>query len=60
MVGQGLYEKEARQRDPEDDRPGRFDVAAGTTLRLGWDAEDAHYFDHATGQSRDEVVPVPA
>jgi len=40
--------------------PGRFDVAAGTTLRLGWGAEDAHYFDHATGQRRDEVVSVPA
>jgi sn-glycerol 3-phosphate transport system ATP-binding protein len=40
--------------------PGRFDVAEGARLRLGWAAEDAHYFDHADGRRRDDVVPVPA
>ncbi len=40
--------------------PGRFDVAEGTRLRLGWGVADAHYFDHATGRRRDDVVPVSA
>ncbi len=38
---------------------GRFDVAESTRLRLGWGAGDNHYFDHATGRRRDDVVPVP-
>ena len=41
--------------------PGRFDLAEGTRLRLGWDAADSHWFDHATGVRRDDVVvPLPA
>jgi sn-glycerol 3-phosphate transport system ATP-binding protein len=39
---------------------GRFAVTEGARLRLGWAADDAHYFDHATGRRRDDVVPVPA
>ncbi len=40
--------------------PGRFDVVEGARLRLGWAAEHAHFFDHATGRRHDDVVPVPA
>ncbi|HEV7577672.1 MAG TPA: ABC transporter ATP-binding protein [Caldimonas sp.] len=40
--------------------PGRFDVAPGVPLRLGWAAADSHCFDHASGRRRDDVVPVPA
>ncbi len=40
--------------------PGRFEVADGTRLRLGWGDADAHWFDHATGRRRNDVVAVPA
>jgi sn-glycerol 3-phosphate transport system ATP-binding protein len=39
---------------------GRFAVTEGARLRLGWAADDAHYFDHATGRRRDDVVPLSA
>jgi hypothetical protein len=39
--------------------PGRFDIAEGAGLRLGWAADDSHYFDHATSRRRDDIVPQP-
>ncbi|MEO5844185.1 MAG: ABC transporter ATP-binding protein [Caldimonas sp.] len=39
--------------------PGRFDIAEGTRLRLGWAAGDSHYFDHATARRRGDIVPHP-
>jgi len=39
--------------------PGRHELAEGTALRLGWAPEDSHYFDAATNQRRDDIVPVP-
>jgi sn-glycerol 3-phosphate transport system ATP-binding protein len=42
--------------------PGRHELAEGMPVRLGWSAEDCHFFDAATGLSRrvDVAVPVPA
>ena len=39
--------------------PGRHALAEGAPLRLGWAAEDSHWFDHAGGLRRDDIVPVP-
>ncbi len=38
---------------------GRHELASGARVRLAWDAADSHYFDHATGKRRDDVVAVP-
>ncbi len=40
--------------------PGRHDLAAGTTVRLGWRPEDRHWFDAATNLRRDDIAAVPA
>ena len=39
--------------------PGRHVLADGAVVRLGWSAEDTHYFDHASGLRCNDVVPVP-
>jgi len=39
--------------------PGRCMLAVGERVRLAWSAADTHYFDHATGKRRDDIVPVP-
>ncbi|MEO8311804.1 MAG: ABC transporter ATP-binding protein [Caldimonas sp.] len=38
---------------------GRHVLADGARVRLGWNAEDTHYFDHASGLRRNDIVPFP-
>jgi sn-glycerol 3-phosphate transport system ATP-binding protein len=39
--------------------PGRHELAEGARVRLGWPAEESHFFDHASGLRRDDIaVPV--
>jgi sn-glycerol 3-phosphate transport system ATP-binding protein len=41
--------------------PGQHDLAAGARIRLGWAAENSHWFDAATNRRRDDVeLAVPA
>jgi sn-glycerol 3-phosphate transport system ATP-binding protein len=35
--------------------PGRHVLAEGARVRLGWNAEDSHHFDHASGLRRDDI-----
>jgi sn-glycerol 3-phosphate transport system ATP-binding protein len=39
--------------------PGRHELAVGSTVRLGWSAEDSHHFDAVSGHRRDDIVPAP-
>jgi len=37
---------------------GRLTAARGSALRLGWRAQDAHLFEAASGQRRDDLAPL--
>jgi len=40
--------------------PGRHELPEGASVRLGWQAEDTHFFDAVSGLRRDDLVPLPA